>query len=200
MTKDEVMAPLNGVGTLSLLALEASMFASDVLICSPDFKYYHPIWRPDPNLVTLDLWNLHIKHNANDVITNIIHMNVETIKHIQTQMAKYHDEWKKRSCNIIHESTLPNADAAAIRAKVKESRAQFEDHEAWSEVLEVELELSEHALARMESAKEGAYEAYREYRPIMVKLVEKLYEMTGSAAFVKRHRNELWDVIDRQLE
>ena len=185
-----------------------------------DYQYHHPIWRPDPQLVTRDLFALHTQEDANSVISTIVWMNRETIRHIQFSKAKMVEEIKRQSCQIVHESTLPGADPAYIRAEVEKTVAVLKNHEDWDVMLAEEEKLSTLAIERMEIArkgieeekkavaegrvgwlaKEAVYAEFREKRVAMRAVVTRLHGLTGNADFLKRHKNELWDVVDRWVE
>ncbi|EXJ65074.1 hypothetical protein A1O7_01414 [Cladophialophora yegresii CBS 114405] len=199
--RNELLAPLNGI----------------------DYRHHRPPVGMHADEVTRRLWTLHTRRDANEVISHIIRVNIEVLHHVGAQLDKLYQALKRQAAALVHHSTQPSSDGVSLEGEVARLRTAMEEHERWVQVLRLEVQLSEVALLRMEAARrlisladrrargeitpfemyqlEGSpFHTYQAARAEVVRLVRRVYEMTGNAAFLERHKNELWDVVAQQVE
>ncbi|OCT46766.1 hypothetical protein CLCR_02137 [Cladophialophora carrionii] len=164
--------------------------------------------------VTQRLWTLYTRRDANDVISHIIRTNIEVLHHVRAQLDKLYQDLKKRATALVHLSMQPSSNGGSLQGEVARMRTALAEHERWMEVLDSEVQLSEVALRRVEAARdlinmrdrlargeitpwelhylEGPpFDTYQAMRPAVVRLVRRVFQMTGNAAFLERHKNEL---------
>lgn len=195
-TRDYLLIPLNGVGKSrpprNLPPFSGFQRADDLL----DFSNH----RPQPGMHTADyytrqLWALHTQANANDAITQIITINIMSINHVLARLAIRNRAIRQRAFELVHLSTLPTTPAAWLQAENANTVALMVEHEAWEEILGLELQMSREALQRMEMAREGHFHVYEARRLVLRGLVRRVNELSGNGDFLLRHGNELWDTV-----
>ncbi|KAJ9605020.1 hypothetical protein H2200_010409 [Cladophialophora chaetospira] len=194
--RGQLLAPLNGV----------------------DYRFQRPPPAMHPEIVTQQLWALHIQPDANATITQIISANIKTIYEILARLNASHAQLRQQSFQLVHLSTLEDTPADWLRDAVAENMAATREHEAWMEIMGLELQMSNLALERMMIAHGvEAYErqvaageiterernwlvgplfpVYQVRRGVLLRLARQVYELSGSGEFAERHGNELWDVM-----
>ncbi|KIW72348.1 hypothetical protein PV04_00547 [Phialophora macrospora] len=199
--RNEILAPLNGV----------------------DYRYHHPPAGTHADGLSRRFWTLYTQRDANDVISHIIRTNIEVLRVVEVRLDDLYRDLKKRAIALIHLSTLPATDRGFLRGEVARTRTAMEGHERWVGVLASEVHLSKVALQRVDAAREvigmrhclargelSPWEmhylqevplaVYQAMRAEVVRAATEVYEMTGNADFLERHKNELWDVVARPVE
>jgi len=173
------------------------------------------------DLVTV-LFALHTNPEANDWISSAIRVNIEVLQIIRDIPQAAQKALDEKAMQIIAADGQAGICTEWIRYERARVIALNKDFDSWIQAIVLELQLSSLALARMDIAREvtgfreqeaagamtgaarmeleeASLKACRSHRVVMVKLVLEIAARTGNGEFLARHRNELWDVVARQL-
>lgn len=170
------------------------------------------------------LFKLQAKADANEIFRYIITINTGALEGVKAVCEEEIHEVKRDMFDIIHQQAKPSgiADGDALQKRVTEVCALFEERDPWIDVLELEIQISQRALKRLDTAaqarkllstaatralnrEEGVrleelWGRYLRLREEMIGLALRVNKMTGTTEFVQRHQNELWDVVESGVE
>ncbi|OAL19163.1 hypothetical protein AYO20_11674 [Fonsecaea nubica] len=170
------------------------------------------------------LFELLANPEANHTIQFIVRTNIQVLRKLQQEVC--HDRWKvvKKAIDVIHlDSDSEGEDGKPhVETLFQETLHTSEEQKNWSAILDFEMKISEIALQRLRIAneaselvrKEKAWRAseeeserleamfidFQSWRAIIIRWVLQVNRMTGNREFLRRHRNELWDIVVHNLE
>ncbi|KIW30520.1 uncharacterized protein PV07_06259 [Cladophialophora immunda] len=170
------------------------------------------------------LFQLLASPDANETIQFIIRTNIRVLRELQGVCHDQCKAVKTRALNVIHMDGKYNGEKnkARVQKFVEEFCGAAEEQKSWVHILGFEIGVSEIALKRLGIANEAAalvekqkaqniseeeienlealFIEFQSWRGVLIRWVLQLNKMTGNCDFLRRHRNELWDIVDRDLE
>ncbi|KIW84462.1 hypothetical protein Z517_03712 [Fonsecaea pedrosoi CBS 271.37] len=171
------------------------------------------------------LFELLANPEANHTIQFIVRTNIQVLRKLQQEVC--HDRWKvvkKKTIDVIHlDSDSEGEDGKPhVETLVQEILYTSEEQKNWAAILDFEVKISEIALQRLRIANEASelvrkektwsiseeegerleaqFIDFQSWRAIMIRWVLRVNRMTGNRDFLRRHRNELWDIVDNNLD
>ncbi|KAH0836160.1 hypothetical protein FOPE_04428 [Fonsecaea pedrosoi] len=171
------------------------------------------------------LFELLANPEANHTIQFIVRTNIQVLRKLQQEVC--HDRWKvvkKKTIDVIHLDSDSEGDDGKphVETLAQETLHTSEEQKNWAAILEFEVKISEIALQRLRIANEASvlvrkektssiseeeserleaqFIDFQSWRAIMIRWVLQVNRMTGNRDFLRRHRNELWDIVGHNLE
>ncbi|KIW96665.1 uncharacterized protein Z519_02056 [Cladophialophora bantiana CBS 173.52] len=170
------------------------------------------------------LFKLQANPDANEIIQFIIRRNIEVLRGLQEVCHDHFNVVRKRAIDVIQVDLEYSGkyNKAQVRKFVQEVCGASDEQQRWVNILGLEINVSEVALKRLSIAKEAAglvqkkraetisdeeeqalgdlYIEFQSWRAVLLRWVLQLNKLTGNGDFLRRHRNELWDIVDSELE
>ncbi|KIX95918.1 uncharacterized protein Z520_08173 [Fonsecaea multimorphosa CBS 102226] len=169
-------------------------------------------------------FHLLAKPDANETIRFIIRTNIRVLRELRRVCDDERRALARRGLIIIDMGRGASGERhkAHLRRFLREVCVAIGEHKRWINILSIEISLSEVALRRLGIAGKAAelvqkqkaktiseeesetletlFIEFQSWRAVLIQWVLQLNEMTGNHEFLRRHRNELWDIVDRDLE
>ncbi|OAP62408.1 hypothetical protein AYL99_04611 [Fonsecaea erecta] len=213
--------------SLSMVAREASQALLKPLNgCVVEQDYHLSMQRAGQGIEELveALFELLTNPEANGIIQFIVRTNIRVLRGLQGVCNDECKYLKRRALDIIHMDSVCHGDQnkGHIRELVEEVCRANEEQESWIDILGIEIDLSETALKRLDIASQAAgliqkrrsqmitkeesqtlealFIEFQSLRTLLIRRVLKLNMLTGNSDFLQRHHNELWDIVDCNLE